>query len=230
ERTGKERHKGVNPDEAVAAGASIQAGVLKGDVKALLLFDVTPLSPGIEPKGQIMTKPTERNSTIPVKKSETFTTADDNQPSVEIKVLQGESDMAYRNKPLGTFTLTGIPPAPRNIPQIEVTFDIDANGIVHVNAKDLGTGKEQSMTISGGTALGKDEIDRMVRDAESHAEEDKRKRDEAEVRNNADSLVYQTEGLLKEQGDKVPADDRAKIDDALKRLKDALAGPDIEAV
>ena len=230
ELTGKEAHKGVNPDEAVAAGASIQAGVLKGDVKDILLLDVTPLSLGIETKGQIMEKIIERNSTIPVKRAQVFTTAEDNQPSVEIKVLQGESDMAYRNKQLGTFTLTGLPPAPRNVPQIEVAFDIDANGIVHVSAKDLGTGKEQSMVISGGTALGKDDINQMIRDAEAHAEEDKRKREEAETRNTADSLVYQTEDMLKQQGDKVPAEDRTKLEDALKALKDALAGADIDAV
>jgi molecular chaperone DnaK len=230
ELTGKEAHKGVNPDEAVAAGASIQAGVLKGDVKDILLLDVTPLSLGIETKGQIMEKIIERNSTIPVKRAQVFTTAEDNQPSVEIKVLQGESDMAYRNKQLGTFTLTGLPPAPRNVPQIEVAFDIDANGIVHVSAKDLGTGKEQSMVISGGTALGKDDINQMIRDAEAHAEEDKRKREEAETRNTADALVYQTEDMLKQQGDKVPAEDRTKLEDALKVLKDALASPDIDAV
>ncbi len=230
ELTGKEAHKGVNPDEAVAAGASIQAGVLKGDVKDILLLDVTPLSLGIETKGQIMEKIIERNSTIPVKRAQVFTTAEDNQPSVEIKVLQGESDMAYRNKQLGTFTLTGLPPAPRNVPQIEVAFDIDANGIVHVHAKDLGTGKEQSMVISGGTALGKDDINQMIRDAEAHAEEDKRKREEAETRNTADSLVYQTEDMLKQQGDKVPAEDRTKLEDALKALKDALAGEEIEPV
>src|SRR6202166_34745 len=230
ELTGKDAHKGVNPDEAVAAGASIQAGVLKGDVKDILLLDVTPLSLGIETKGQIMEKIIERNSTIPVKRSQVFTTAEDSQPSVEIKVLQGESEMAYRNKQLGTFTLTGLPPAPRSVPQIEVTFDIDANGIVHVSAKDLGTGKEQSMVISGGTALGKDDINQMMHDAEAHAEEDRLKKEEAEVRKPADTLAWQTENLLKEQGDKVPADDREKIDVALKNLKETLAGTDVDAI
>ena len=228
--TGKEPHKGVNPDEVVAVGAAIQAGVLKGDVKDVLLLDVTPLSLGIETKGGIMTRLIERNTTIPTKRTEVFTTAEDMQPSVEIHVLQGEREMATYNKTLGKFQLVDLPPAPRGVPQIEVTFDIDANGIVHVSARDRATGKEQSMTITGQSALARDDIERMVRDAEAHAEEDRRRRDEAEVRNNADSLVYQTEKLLRDQGDKVSPADRDKVDSALKSLKDSLAGNDTDAI
>src|SRR4051794_27620905 len=228
--SGKEAHKGVNPDEVVAVGAAIQAGVLKGDVKHVLLLDVTPLSLGIETKGGIMTKLIERNTTIPTRRSEIFTTAEDMQPSVEIHVLQGEREMASFNKTLGKFQLVDLPPAPRGVPQIEVTFDIDANGIVHVSAKDRATGKEQSMTITGQSALGKDDIDQMVRDAEAHAEEDRRRREEAEVRNQADTLVYQTEKLLKEQGDKIAGDEKDRVESALKTLKDALGGSDIEAI
>ncbi len=228
--TGKDPHKGVNPDEVVAVGATIQAGVLKGEVKDVLLLDVTPLSLGIETKGGIMTKLIERNTTIPTKRTEVFTTAEDGQPSVEIHVLQGEREMAMYNKTLGKFQLVDLPPAPRGIPQIEVTFDIDANGIVHVSAKDRATGKEQSITITGQSALGKDDIDRMVRDAEAHAEEDSRRKDEAEARNNADTLVYRTEKLLSEQSDKLSGSEKEAVTSALTSLKEALAGSDVDAI
>jgi molecular chaperone DnaK len=230
EMTGKEPQKGVNPDEVVAVGAAIQAGVLKGEVKDVLLLDVTPLSLGIETKGGVMTRLIERNTTIPTRRTEVFTTAEDSQPSVEIHVLQGERDMAQFNKTLGKFQLVDLPPAPRGVPQIEVTFDIDANGIVHVSAKDRATGKEQSMTITGQSSLSNDSIDQMVKDAEAHAEEDRRRREEVEVRNTADTLVYQTEKLLKEQGDKISAEERKDVEDRLADLKAALGGSDVEAM
>ena len=228
--TGKEANKSVNPDEVVAVGAAIQAGVLKGDVTDVLLLDVTPLSLGIETKGRVMHKLIERNTTIPTRRTETFSTADDNQPQVEIHVLQGEREMADYNKTLGKFHLVDLPPAPRGVPQIEVTFDIDANGIVHVSAKDRGTNKEQSITITGQSTLSDEDIDQMIKDAEVHAEEDRQRKEEADIRNSADSLVYQTEKLMADQGDKIPDDEKSAVEEALTEAKAALDGTDIEAI
>ena len=228
--TGKQPNMSVNPDEVVAMGAAVQGGVLSGDVEGILLLDVTPLSLGVETMGGVMTKMIDRNTTIPTRKTEIYSTAADNQTSVEIHVLQGERQMAADNKTLGRFQLSGIPAARRGVPQIEVTFDIDANGIVNVSAKDLGTGKQQQITISGSTALSDDEVDRMVRDAEMHAEEDKRRKEETEARNNCDSLVNATEQTLQELGDKVPADTKKAAEDAIAQAKSALAGTDVEAI